>query len=97
MEQKKTQPEPVKEPSGMHWEECHQGKVVALFVDSDADTNTNICPCCGQYVPATTEAEKTDQQIQQQLASLPPLVTPWFLLAMFGAAAFVAIVQWVAA
>lgn len=93
MEQKKTQPIVVTEQAG-HMEGCHQGKVVALFVDSDADTYTNICPCCGQYVPPITDTEKTDQQIQQQLASVPPLVTPWFLLALFGAAAFVAIIQW---
>ena len=95
MEQKKIQPAQVNDRPGVHWEECHQDKVVALFVDTDADSN--LCHCCGQYVPPVTDVQKQDAEIQQQLASLPPLVTPWFLLAMFSAAAFVTIVQWVAA
>lgn len=97
MDKPKTQPAPVKEPPGMHWEGCHEGKVVALFVDSDADAGSNLCPCCGQYVPPVTDAETTDQQIRQQLASVPPVTTPWLIVFLFAAAAFVAFVQWWAA
>lgn len=97
MEQQKTQPEPVKEPSGVHWEGCHEGKVVALFVDSDADAGSNLCPCCGQYVPPVTDAEAQEEQIRQQLASAPPVITPALIVFLFAAAAFVAIVQWWAA